>query len=124
VPERRRGDRRLRRIEIQNYVLYGVVIALVAIGVWQLTDRQDNTDATARVAATAARDAKAASRAVNRAVCTWRRDLQSNVRQSQRLLRENPDGIPGIPNALLRENIRNRKRTIRSFMNLNCRGSG
>jgi hypothetical protein len=55
-----------------------------------------------------------------KALCTFVNDLESRVRTSQAFLKENPDGIPGIPVKILRDSIRNQQRTIDALSVLEC----
>lgn len=54
------------------------------------------------------------------ALCTFRDDLQSRVDGTHRFLRENPQGIPGVPNKLIRTQVAGQEATLRSLRGLWC----
>lgn len=54
------------------------------------------------------------------ALCALRNDLERRVISSRRFLEENPEGIPGLTPALLREGIENQQRTIDALSGLDC----
>jgi len=56
----------------------------------------------------------------NQALCSLRADLQTRVETSQGFLRDNPDGVVGIPAATLQQSIDGQKRTIQALSTLNC----
>lgn len=106
VPERRQGDRRLRRLLIQVYVLYGVVLAVFVFTAAKLDGAQSDTRSVAVQ--------------LNHSVCTWRSDLQRRYQTTAEFLRDNPAGFPGVPLKTLTDGQRNLRRTIKSFRGLSC----
>lgn len=54
------------------------------------------------------------------ALCALRVDLQKRVETSERFLRENPEGVPGISPTVIREGIVNQQRTIAALSKLDC----
>lgn len=54
------------------------------------------------------------------ALCTFRKDLQERVRQSEGFLREHPQGFAGIPAATIRQSLEGQKRTIKALQPLAC----
>jgi hypothetical protein len=54
------------------------------------------------------------------ALCALRADLRRRVRTSRAFLKQNPDGIPGIPGKTIRDGIANQRRTIRALRELSC----
>lgn len=58
--------------------------------------------------------------AANTALCALRVDLDQRVASSRAFLRENPEGIPGIPPKLIRDGIANQQRTIATLAILDC----
>jgi hypothetical protein len=60
------------------------------------------------------------SKDTNAALCTLRNDLQIRVNQTEEFLRENPDGLPGIPRAALDQSLTNQRNTIKALEQLEC----
>ena len=56
----------------------------------------------------------------NDALCALRVDLEKRVASSEQFLRENPDGIPGIPAKTIRDGVTNQQRTIKALSQLAC----
>lgn len=54
------------------------------------------------------------------ALCVLRADLERRVRMSREFLAENPQGIPGIPSAVLRKSIADQQRTVDALAPLDC----
>lgn len=54
------------------------------------------------------------------ALCTFRGDLEKRVANSRDFLKENPEGIPGIPAMTLRTSITNQESTIAALSDLSC----
>jgi hypothetical protein len=54
------------------------------------------------------------------AVCALRTDLERRVQASRKFLRENPEGIPGIPAATIQQGIDNQQKTIDVLGVLDC----
>lgn len=53
-------------------------------------------------------------------LCTLRGDLQRRVEQGQEFLKENPEGIEGIPPETLQQSIEGQQRTITALSTLDC----
>jgi hypothetical protein len=56
------------------------------------------------------------------ALCTFRADLARRAEDGRLFLVEHPDGIPGIPPAVIRQNVENQLRTLDALSGLPCRG--
>jgi hypothetical protein len=54
------------------------------------------------------------------ALCALRHDKQHELETSVQFLRDHPHGIRGIPAALIRDGIRNSKRTLKALRILEC----
>jgi len=63
---------------------------------------------------------EAATEQTTTALCTLRADLERRVDTSREFLKENPDGIPGIPARTIQEGINNQERTIEALGVLDC----
>jgi hypothetical protein len=59
---------------------------------------------------------------VNRALCTFRLDLQQRIDSSRAFLKTHPGGIPGISAAQIKSSINSQQRTVNALANLNCKG--
>lgn len=100
--------RLLMHLTIATAALYAVVIVLIMF-VWidsgaKREALQTQTDRT------------------NHALCTLRNDLDRRTIASKEFLREHPEGLPGIPAAVIRTSIQNQEQTIRALATLKCRG--
>jgi hypothetical protein len=56
----------------------------------------------------------------NDALCALRVDLEARVAASEQFLEDNPNGIPGLPAAVIRTGITNQQRTIEALGDLEC----
>jgi hypothetical protein len=54
------------------------------------------------------------------ALCVLKHDYKERVKQSEKFLKENPKGIPGIPTSVIQNSIKNQKATIVSLKVLKC----
>lgn len=54
------------------------------------------------------------------ALCIFKSDLERRIGDGEQFLRDNPNGIPGIPEETLRNSIDNQKRTLASLAVLDC----
>jgi hypothetical protein len=54
------------------------------------------------------------------ALCTYRDDLQRRVTQNTQFLKDNPNGVAGIPSKVFVDSIANQQRAINSLQELNC----
>jgi hypothetical protein len=54
------------------------------------------------------------------AVCIFRADLERRAEDGRTFLKNNPDGIPGIPAAVIQTSIDNQERTIAALASLDC----
>lgn len=66
-----------------------------------------------------AQQAEAADR-TEQALCVLRDDLQIRVDAAVQFLKDNPDGIPGIPPQQIQDSIDNQQRTILALSLLHC----
>ena len=57
---------------------------------------------------------------INASLCVFVNDLEQRVQASVQFLEENPEGIPGLSPALIRDSIANQRRTIDSLSGLEC----
>lgn len=55
------------------------------------------------------------------AVCTFREDLRRRVNSSKDFLEKNPNGIPGLDGATIRNSIVNQQKTVDALAILNCK---
>lgn len=60
------------------------------------------------------------SRRVNRALCVFRRDLQSRAEQSRAFLEDHPNGFAGISASSIRVSLIGQERTIMALSGLHC----
>ena len=56
-------------------------------------------------------------------LCIFKSKLKRDIRASQDFLREHPEGIPGIPVALIAKSLSDNKRDLRSLKGLKCDGN-
>lgn len=142
------GPTMAREDGLPKLVFWGLIIAvglLVAIAGYSFfTTRQTAEDAesasgdaksAAMSAESAAKEALKASRAANDALCTLRAEVIARIaidsrklERSQKFLADNPNGIPGIPAALLRDGIQDleqaiarQERSAAAFAKADCR---
>lgn len=54
------------------------------------------------------------------AFCSFKHDLRQRVDGTDRFLDEHPAGIPGVPNSVLRQSLKNQKLTLLSMSSLDC----
>lgn len=103
----------LRNLMIATLILY-IVTSVLAVGgvLFALNQNQKTRDIVA--------DNKELATSTTAALCTFRFDLQQRVDQSKEFLKENPEGIPGIPAETLRQTIEGQERTIASLDSLHC----
>lgn len=96
-------DRRLRRksdwLEVARWFWLFILTAflvVVAVKVWD--ESSSTTDS----------------------LCSLRGDLAQRVDTSARFLADHPQGIPGVPASVIRDNIANQQRTVHALRGLNC----
>lgn len=53
-------------------------------------------------------------------LCVFRADIETRVRSSENILKDNPRGFAGIPPGVIRKSIRDQKRTVRALSGLSC----
>ena len=82
-----------------------VVTAVFIFGAWQTLENRE-----------LARDGDEA----HDALCVLKLDLERRVGTSRQFLKDNPQGIPGIPPQVIRNGIRNQQATIDSLDKLDC----
>jgi hypothetical protein len=100
--------RSLRTIAISTVVLY-CCLAVAGIAGWQI-----RVNDLKHVNAIATQN--------QTALCALRTDLERRVETSKQFLLDNPNGIPGISGATIRQSITNQESTIDALSNLNCGG--
>lgn len=125
-----------RYIRFTSRVLLGGMVLVVGVAVSLYIGGRAATDA--RNASEAARDltvahgrllarvdadavtARRTARQSTDALCALRGELRDRVTASQDFLRENPEGIPGIPDELLRDRLREQRRAVGALSPLRC----
>lgn len=78
----------------------------------------------AELAALAAHQAAEEAQKALVALCALRADLDKRIASSERFLRKNPEGIPGIPASVIRQGLENSRRTRAALEILNCEKRG
>lgn len=81
------------------------IIIFTAVVIWILHD-QRNTINKIKTAQTA--------------LCVMRGDLEQRIHGANEFLRTHPKGIPGIPASLIRDNVVQQQRTLKSLAPLDC----
>lgn len=146
-PDQAAKDKRRRRredlVRPLTKALAGAlfVICVLTYAVVELNDRQNDIAEVAQTANTAATEAKDASartsltaEELNNAICAWRGELedradrdQRQIDQTDRILRENPRALAGIPPKLIRQSLADRRKalvnlrkTIKTFAAVDC----
>lgn len=54
------------------------------------------------------------------ALCTFRQDLATRAENTKNFLKDHPEGIPGIPVAVIEQGLTNQEATIKSLAILKC----
>jgi hypothetical protein len=60
-------------------------------------------------------DTAAKGDAAHAALCVFVQDLSDRTSNSERFLMEHPNGIPGIPGAVIRNSLKNQQKTLASL---------
>ena len=96
----------LRRLVTATVVLY---LGLAGLGVLVEYRTHESREVIARVAIR-----------TGEALCSFKTDIERQVKASEKFLKDHPDGIPGIPAPLIKQGIDNRKQTLASLKPLEC----
>lgn len=60
------------------------------------------------------------AQSTNAALCTFKRDLERRYATAVEFLKDNPEGIPGIPAADLERSLASQRATLDALANLQC----
>lgn len=55
-----------------------------------------------------------------KALCAYQADLKQRIVSGEQFLKDNPNGIPGIPAPTIRAGLDNQKQALKSFAIVNC----
>ena len=97
----------------QYFLVYVLIVMAGVVGFARIQDQSSQIHRTALVAQKSARQ-------TTKALCILRGDLESRVSQSQRFLKEHPNGVAHIPAATIQMSISGQKRTIKALSILRC----
>ena len=56
----------------------------------------------------------------HQSLCSFEHDLQQRIISGEQFLKDHPDGIPGVPVAVIQTSLDNQKLTLQSLSGLNC----
>ena len=96
----------VKRLTVATVALY---LALAAFGVGSYIDRGHQVSEVRRT-----------TDSTNAALCALRSDLKARAETGSQFLKEHPEGIPGIPPALLQANLASQYKTIAALSPLVC----
>lgn len=103
------------RLEFHRHLTYLSVatvllfVALAAVVYWGVTSSQNDR-----------RELRKEEVRTTSALCAFRHDLESRIRQSADFLAKHPNGIPGIPVGTIRTSLNNQRATVKSLDILTC----
>jgi hypothetical protein len=95
---------------IRNWaiVLFAALIIMGSFGFWDALQRRNDLQ-------------HVADQTIG-ALCTFRADLSARYKDGIVFLEEHPDGIPGIPAAVIRQSVQNQHDTLDALSGLPCTG--